>query len=312
MHINVLRNRDVKEIRSLIQNFSFRYIHDVKNFSVTASEYGLISLEASENLIKLLKKWQACRPSSVQEDVLSILKSIHEDYKTIELIDLRNICYATPNEITAITRIWSTLVGKLCFNRTIAEVAASKTFLIITNGRIGPALDSNARRVLNIPRIQKSEDYISLLLAISEDIAAFENSNKIQLEDLVPKEWHPIFIGRVYDMIVGPKNNKEVVESPHQIQKPDNISTLSFSFKDAFQILQKNGPANVVSSRGTNYAVEAWIMRNGKHSIRARPEKGYIYIHSDCWGKDITCQNTRAGGIYNGEKNIHKWLKQNQ
>ncbi len=162
MYISVIRNKDVKEIRTLIQNFSSRYIQDVKNFSNIASEYGLISPEASENLIRLLKKWQACRPSSVQEDVLSILKSIHEDYKTIELIDLRNICYATPKEIAAISRIWSILVGKICSNRTIAEVAASKTFLIITNGRIGPALDSNARIVMNLPRIQTSEDYISL------------------------------------------------------------------------------------------------------------------------------------------------------
>jgi hypothetical protein len=241
----------------------------------------------------------------------SILKSINEDFKTIERIDLRNVCHATPKEIAAIRRIWSTFVGKICSNRPIAEVAASKTILIITNGRIGPALDSNARVVMNLPRIKTSEDYVSLLLAISEDISVFEKSNNIQLEDLVPKEWQPVFIGRVYDMIVGPKNNKER-KSPNQIQEPENTGTLSFSFKDAFQILQKNGPANVVSSKGTHYAVEAWVMRNGEPSIRARPKNGYIYIHSDCWGKDITCQNTRAGGIYNGEENIYKWLKQNQ
>jgi hypothetical protein len=86
--------------------------------------------------------------------------------------------------------------------------------------------------------------------------------------------------------------------------------TIDFSFNDAYQLLQQFGPAHVISSRGTKYTIEAWTMRNGDPVIRAKPGSGVIYIHHDCWGKDITCQGTRAGGIYNGEKNIFVWLKE--
>jgi|GEM_PF-1347066 len=86
----------------------------------------------------------------------------------------------------------------------------------------------------------------------------------------------------------------------------------SISFDNAFHILQLKGPARIISSRGTKYDVEAWIMRDGKPSIRTKlapPKMGYIYIHSDCWGNDLTCNGVRAGGIYHGEENIYSWLK---
>ena len=83
----------------------------------------------------------------------------------------------------------------------------------------------------------------------------------------------------------------------------------SISFDKAFQILKANGPARITSSRGTRYTVEAWTMRDGNPAIRAHPGSGYIYVHSDCWGKDITCQGTRAGGIYNGTDNIYTGVK---
>lgn len=89
----------------------------------------------------------------------------------------------------------------------------------------------------------------------------------------------------------------------------------SFSFEDAFRILHLIGPARIISSRGTLYDVEAWKMRGGKSAIRAKlvpPKIGYIYIHSDCWGNNLTCQNVRAGGIYNGKESIYSWLKNNQ
>jgi hypothetical protein len=48
---------------------------------------------------------------------------------------------------------------------------------------------------------------LTSLLAISEDIAAFEEVNSpILLEELVPEEWQLVFVGRAYDMTVGPRH----------------------------------------------------------------------------------------------------------
>ncbi len=118
-------------------------------------------------------------------------------------------------------------------------------------------------------------------------------------------------------MAIGPRENSEEhpTEDSLSPRYPEDMKEVSsFSFEEAFQILQLNGPAKIISSRGTIYGVEAWRMRDGKHAIRAKlspPSKGYIYIHADCWGKDITCNSTRAGGIYNGRDNIYDWLNKN-
>ena len=122
------------------------------------------------------------------------------------------------------------------------------------------------------------------------------------------KEWHPVAVGRAYDMLIGPR--EQITENTPNPPRQQVVETFTpFSFAEAFQLLQLKGPTQVISSRETEYTVEAWTMRNGNPAIRARPGSGYIYIHSDCWGKDITCQGTRAGGIYNGKNNIYNWLK---
>lgn len=309
MKVEFLRNKRREEIRTLIQGFSLRYVPDLGDFATTTAHYGLISRQTAEHLCRLLRKWQACRPSAVRKDLLSLLTHLAADFTTIATVDIRTIRHASSNVRTAIDRIWLVLISQICNNRQMTEVAASKAMLILTNGRLGPALDSNARAVLRLPRIRSSDDYLTLLLAISEDIAAFEKVNyPILLEDLVPEEWYSVAVGRAYDMAIGPRERK-AKNIPNLPRQQDVEKTPSFSFSEAFLILQLNGPARVISTRGTTYTIEAWIMSDGNPAIRARPGSGYIYVHSDCWGKDITCRGTRAGGIYNGKNNIYAWLK---
>ena len=309
MKVEFLRDKQSEEIGVLIQGFSLRYVTDLSDFATTTAHYGLTSPQTAEHLCRLLRKWQACRPSAVRKDLLPLLTHLAADFTTIATVDLRTIGHASSNVRAAITRIWLTLISQICNNRQMAEVAASKAMLILTNGLLGPALDSNARAVLRLPRIRSSDDYFTLLLAISEDITAFEKVNyPILLQDLVPKEWHPIAVGRAYDMAIGPRERK-AENTPNLPRQQDVEKTPSFSFSEAFRILQLNGPARVTSTRGTMYTVEAWTMRDGNPAIRAQPGSGYVYVHSDCWGKDITCRGTRAGGIYNGKNNIYTWLK---
>jgi hypothetical protein len=78
------------------------------------------------------------------------------------------------------------------------------------------------------------------------------------------------------------------------------------TFAEVFARLQAAGPATVVSSRGTEYQVTADHSDAGKVII-GRPGSGQVRIHEDCWGDDITCQRTRAGGIYNGSLSIYDW-----
>lgn len=206
MEIEFLRNKQREKVANLIQGFSIRYVTDLKNFATTTEHYGLISPQTAKQLCRLIGKWHGCRPSPVSKNLLPLLTDLDADLKAIATIDLRSILRASSNEMEAISQIWSSLMNQICDNKPQSEVAASKAMLILTNGRLGPALDSNARKSLRLPRIQSSGDYLAFLLAISEDVAAFEKANSpILLEDLVPKEWCPVLVGRAYDMAIGPR-----------------------------------------------------------------------------------------------------------
>ena len=74
------------------------------------------------------------------------------------------------------------------------------------------------------------------------------------------------------------------------------------SFSEMYKMLEKKGPGKAISSRGTDYTIEA---RN--EQIIAKPRSGEIIVHEDCWGNPTTCQGTRAGGIYNGSYSIYDW-----
>jgi hypothetical protein len=76
------------------------------------------------------------------------------------------------------------------------------------------------------------------------------------------------------------------------------------TFSQVYKLLQMKGPGRTVSSRGTEYRVEAI-----NETIVAFPRSGRVTIHGDCWGESITCQGTRAGGIYNGPYSIYDWYR---
>ena len=78
------------------------------------------------------------------------------------------------------------------------------------------------------------------------------------------------------------------------------------SFEQVHALLRRKGPGNATSSRGTKYRIEAI-----NDNIVAFPRTGRITIHRDCWGQDLTCARTRAGGIYNGPYSIYDWYRDN-
>jgi hypothetical protein len=78
------------------------------------------------------------------------------------------------------------------------------------------------------------------------------------------------------------------------------------TFDQVYDLLKIKGPGRAESSRGTIYRIEAI---NG--NIVAFPRSSKVTIHQDCWEENITCQGTRAGGIYNGPYSIYDWFREN-
>jgi hypothetical protein len=209
MKIEFLRNKNEEEVRALISGFARSYCYDLHHFANTNSEYGLASHEAAMALADLLKKWTACRPVSISTDLQPILKDLETEFTMISGLDLRNLRNASANEKGAIDHIWSKLTNELCKPKKLTGVAPSKAMLIITNGRLGPALDSRARAVLGLSsdNIVTGVQYRTILEAISEDLLIFEETiSPIRIETLVPKHWQPVLVGRAYDMVAGPRD----------------------------------------------------------------------------------------------------------
>lgn len=80
------------------------------------------------------------------------------------------------------------------------------------------------------------------------------------------------------------------------------------TFDEVFNRVRTVGEASVTSSRGTEYGVTAVVARDGRRTLIARPRSGQVRIHEDCWGDELTCQRTRAGGVYNGSPSIYDWF----
>ena len=82
------------------------------------------------------------------------------------------------------------------------------------------------------------------------------------------------------------------------------------SFDAVYTQLKAQGPGRATSRLGTEYAITGEVVK-GRQVIIARPRRGRVTVHEDCWGEDITCQRTRAGGIYNGPYSIYDWFWSN-
>ena len=78
------------------------------------------------------------------------------------------------------------------------------------------------------------------------------------------------------------------------------------TFDEVFLRVRAAGRAGVISSRGTHYTVTAETA-GGRRVLVARPRSGQVRIHEDCWDQDLTCQGTRAGGVFKGSPSIYDW-----
>jgi hypothetical protein len=83
-------------------------------------------------------------------------------------------------------------------------VGITKAVLLLTDGRIGPAFDSQVRRRLGVARPTTYREWLQALEEIGEDIAVFESAHG-PLTKAVPAHFAQIPYGRLYDMALGPR-----------------------------------------------------------------------------------------------------------
>lgn len=210
------------QFRSRIGRFNRKYVHDWAIWLATPA------LNRPPELKRILGKWQACRGNTLRLpaggshttpdhppylDDLLIGAGPH--ILTLKSFDLRFIGSYTPAACAALRGLWD-ILEDLSYARSNPSrkrppprggkagiVGISKATLLITEGRVGPAFDSQVRKKLGIRQISNASEWLKALQQATADIMAFEVYNGVTLlaaSGLSPCP-HP---GRVYDMALGP------------------------------------------------------------------------------------------------------------
>jgi hypothetical protein len=155
-----------------------------------------------------LGRWQACRPRTMRPatEMIEILKSATFSLEVLRTTDLRTFRNPDADQARALSELWDVFKRGLCTTGEPGEAGVTKAIMLVTEGRIGPALDSNVKAHLGIHSIPSGSDLVEILRFIATDLYSFEEAHQLNVESLVPEERGPVAVGRAVDMILGPKN----------------------------------------------------------------------------------------------------------
>ena len=208
--ITAIRHKTPAQINTDVSGFAEKYIRDWETWLKTNPD------DRPGLFVKTLGKWQVARPKAplrrfranathqppYMEDILKQASPLIENLGSLGMSSFDSM---THTQRDSLIELWQ-LFPHLSQTGTTSCVGITKAVLLLTNGRIGPALDSNVRENLRIKRVTNANEWISILKEIFEDIIAFERSYSVKLGDVVPAEFSHLEYGRLYDMALGPRS----------------------------------------------------------------------------------------------------------
>ncbi|MEY2343258.1 hypothetical protein AB4090_14295 [Acidithiobacillus sp. IBUN Pt1247-S3] len=191
-----------------VQGFAQRYVQDWNTWLAATPS------TRPDLFGRILRKWQATRPNSMRrlKDQAShappflddLLMSAGEPIATLEDLDVRAIRDRSTDQEKALCDLWR-IFEQLPTTGTASCVGITKAVLLLTDGKLGPAFDSQVRKKLRVGQPASCTAWISALEAIADDIASFEDTHHIPLTKAVPDAFASLAYGRLYDMALGPR-----------------------------------------------------------------------------------------------------------
>jgi hypothetical protein len=197
------------EVRAAVEGFSPRYAADWEAWLATP--------EADRPSVfgRILRGWQAVRPLTPRRSradgthpapfLDDVLADARRPLEGLRGLAVRTATAATPAHSLAIYDLWGVLERGLALDGRATCVGISKATALLTNGRIGPCLDSKLQHALGIKRPPTPAVWLAVLAAVAEDIGAFERGQGHPLRDCVPVRYRHLEDGRLYDMVFGPR-----------------------------------------------------------------------------------------------------------
>jgi hypothetical protein len=208
MPIAAIRSKTPEQVYIAVDTFATRYVADWNRWIFAEGQH------RSQLFGRILRKWQATRPKRMrrlQEEAQhdppfldDLIQQAQLHLRTIEHLTLTAIKQKTTSQDEALGALWA-VFELLPVEGQASCVGITKAILLLTNGRIGPALDSRVRQNLSIGRLSNAVQWISLLEDIGDDISSFEAKNHLTLQESVPIRFVDLELGRLYDMALGPR-----------------------------------------------------------------------------------------------------------
>jgi len=207
-----IANLTVEELQERINRFAQRYVDDWNCWLNTQpnARPGQLGI--------VLRRWQACRPNRMrrtqaenQHDapyLEDLIERAARHLQVLQNFDVRDNASFSDQKCDALTQLWN-IFQNLSYqgrarNGHAGVVGISKAVLLLTDGRVGPAFDSEVRTHLGLRNIATSNEWINALCTASRDIQAFEANNQTTLYQAAPQPHANLQSGRIYDMALGP------------------------------------------------------------------------------------------------------------
>jgi hypothetical protein len=205
--VSFLRHRSADSVRHLLRNFADSYKDDWARWQTLTSSSSLAAPEAVAEFKRILGRWQAVRPRPLAsaDALTALITGVSPELERLASVDLRNLRQLNATQEAALLSLWDQVEARAAARGLAGCVGITKVVMLLTAGRIGPALDSRVRKGLGLRSVHDGSSWLTALKAISEDLNEFESRTGATIDQLVERRWRPVSVGRAYDMAAGPR-----------------------------------------------------------------------------------------------------------
>jgi hypothetical protein len=208
MLITAIRTKTPAQVRAAVDAFATRYVEDWNSWLGTPRD------ARPELFGRILRKWQATRPLAMRRlkaearhgapFLDDLFQHASDHLSVLGELSVLTLAQRTPPQNEALTALWNIFL-RLPVPGFASCVGITKAVLLVTDGRIGPAFDSQVRAKLGIVRPTTCHDWLLTLQGVGEDIAMYESTHG-PLAKTVALRFAGLAYGRLYDMALGPRN----------------------------------------------------------------------------------------------------------
>lgn len=202
-----IRNLTPAQVRAAVEGFSGGYVNDWAWWLTVPAN------RRPQVLGQILRRWQATRPQPMRRTkaeathgpphLEDLFADAQDPLRVLGTMDVAGIRGRSESQDAALRALWADF-ERLPTSGIASCVGITKGVLLVSDGRIGPAFDSQVRERLGIGRPTTSAEWLEILEDIGDDIAGFEGAHGA-LSAVVPERYAHLATGRLYDMALGPR-----------------------------------------------------------------------------------------------------------